>query len=296
MKTNYEELVHKLEESGDYKVSKKLYPRSSYNADDGSEKKIGVFLDVETTGLDCSNDEIIELGMAKFEFNSGGKIFKILEEFDQLQEPKGVISEKITSLTGITSEKVKGHSIDHNAVAEFVTDASIIISHNAIFDRRMVEPQFPIFQDLPWGCSIADVSWEENEFGTTKLEYLAYRYGYFYDAHRASSDCRASIHLLTQILPISGKLVLEDLLENARKPRRRIYAIRAPYGVKNQLKENGYTWNGEYPISDTKKGVWFHDVEKDRTSEELDWLRDNYGVIGKQSVVNPYNNFTDRIL
>ena len=78
------EYIDKLESSGDYKVIERLKNMTSYNADDESEKKIAIFLDTETTGTNFEKDEIIELGMVAFEFNSTGKIFKILQTFNEL--------------------------------------------------------------------------------------------------------------------------------------------------------------------------------------------------------------------
>ena len=105
-----EKIISELESTGDYKVIKKLHPKEFYNEDDGSDKRIAIFLDVETTGLSVDEAEIIELGMIAFEFSKkDGRIFKIIDEFDEFEEPKkGEISQEITDLTGITNDIVKG--------------------------------------------------------------------------------------------------------------------------------------------------------------------------------------------
>ena len=76
-----QDLVNQLNDSGEYRVLKKLDLNQTYNEDDGSDKKIAIFLDTETTGTDVEEDQIIELGMVTFEYNpNSGKIFRILSE------------------------------------------------------------------------------------------------------------------------------------------------------------------------------------------------------------------------
>ena len=89
------DLIKRLEDTGKYKVIKRLEPQEIYNKDDGDKKKIAIFLDIESTGTNIDLHEIIELAMVKFEYNpQSGKIFRILEKFAELEEPKGEISEK----------------------------------------------------------------------------------------------------------------------------------------------------------------------------------------------------------
>ena len=114
------ELIQKLEKTGNYKVVKRLEAQNKYNEDDGSEKKIAIFLDVETTGKEIENDEIIELGMVAFEYcYDSGRIFKILDKFNELEEPKVEISIEAEEVNGITMEMVKGCRIKDNEVENF---------------------------------------------------------------------------------------------------------------------------------------------------------------------------------
>lgn len=135
-----------LESSGDFRVLRRIKPRAWFNVDDGSEKKIGIIVDVETTGLDYHQDEIIELGMLSFEFNSDGRIFSLVDKFESFNAPTVPISEEITSLTGITAKMVRGKKIPWKKVAKFVSEAAVVIAHNAAFDRRFLERCQPIFK------------------------------------------------------------------------------------------------------------------------------------------------------
>ena len=57
-----------------------------------------------------------------------------------------------------------------------------MIAHNARFDRPFVENLLDDFSDIAWGCSIADIDWNKEGFEGVKLEYLAYKFGFFYEA------------------------------------------------------------------------------------------------------------------
>ena len=285
---NLEQASSLLKQSSDHIVIERFQPKSEYHQDDNVKKKIGIFLDVETTGLDHTTAEIIELGMVKFEFCFEGKIYKILEDFDQFQEPSKPISETITKLTDITNEMVQGKSISAQDVQGFIQDSCIIIAHNAEFDRVFCEKYFPFFKNKSWACSLQEVDWNEEGFETGKLKYLAMEFGYFYQAHRAIDDCHASVHLLTQKL--SKGTVLDSILKSARKNSYRILALYAPFEKKDLLKARGYRWNA-------LKRTWYKDILEDKKEEERLFLQ---GVYEKEInlpfyKVNALNRYSNRI-
>ncbi|XVN40837.1 MAG: 3'-5' exonuclease [Rickettsia endosymbiont of Argas persicus] len=160
--------------------------------------------------------------MVKFEYCKNGYVYRILDEFNDYQEPKKPIVKHITELTGVTDEMVKGKNIKPTTVERFLEDVDIIIAHNATFDRPFLEKMFPTISSEAWGCSRADINWKAEKIESQKLEYLAYKYNFFYEGHRAVTDCLAGLHLLTQTLPISKELVLKRLLTNCHKIRYRI--------------------------------------------------------------------------
>ena len=200
-----ERCIETLRQSDDYRVIKRFEPVDGYCEEATDEhKRVGLYLDVETTGLDAGTDKIIELAMVTFEFLPDGRIFRILDRFDQFQDPEFPIPEGIIALTGITDAMVQGQTIDKENVIQMVDSADVVIAHNAQFDRMFVESCFPIFESEAWGCSIHDVPWLEKGIEGTKLGYIAYRLGFFFDAHRAINDCLAGVHILAQSFPDSG--------------------------------------------------------------------------------------------
>jgi DNA polymerase III epsilon subunit-like protein len=87
------------------------------------------------------------------------------------------VPETVTRLTGITDDDVRGQTLDDEAVAASAADASLVIAHNAAFDRRFAERRLPIFVDKPWGCSSEQVPWAEEGLRSRSLDYHLHRFG-----------------------------------------------------------------------------------------------------------------------
>jgi DNA polymerase-3 subunit epsilon len=144
--TNLAAMAEALSRSADYRVLRRLVPRQHCRPPAGCETRTAVLVDTETTGLDHDRDEIIELGMVKFDYTSDGRILGVRDTFSAFNEPSRPISPEVTALTGITGEMVAGHRIDPAAVTAFVESAAITIAHNSGFDRKFVERYWPIFE------------------------------------------------------------------------------------------------------------------------------------------------------
>ena len=70
------------------------------------------FLDVETTGLDKRNDQIIELAVKVVNVEkTSGKIVSIEGDYESYNDPGFEISDRITLLTGIKNKDIKGKEI-----------------------------------------------------------------------------------------------------------------------------------------------------------------------------------------
>jgi DNA polymerase III subunit epsilon len=294
MLNNLEEIADLLSNNIDYQVLRRFEQVKEYNSIDGEDKLIGIYLDTETTGLDYKKDKIIELALVPFEYGKDGRIFRVLDSYSGFQDPGIPLNEQITSLTGITNEMVKGKVIDCSRVDELVSSASLIIAHNAEFDRKFVEKQFSIFKQKAWGCSYKQIPWNNENISSAKLEYLAYKFGFFYDAHRAEVDCLVGIHLLTKVLPISKELSFKILLNNVEEKSYIIWATNAPFSSKDLLKNRGYRWNDG---NNGKPKAWHIEVNELRKPEELHFLEQN--IYSKKTQIeideiNCLNRFSTR--
>lgn len=127
---------------GDIKV---IYGIEAYFMDDLVESvsggqdaslKEGTFIcfDIETTGLSPLRDKITEIGAVKVENG------EITDVFSTFADPEMPIPAKITQLTGITDDMVKGAPSQSEAVSAFMKFAggNILVAHNASFDTSFI--------------------------------------------------------------------------------------------------------------------------------------------------------------
>jgi len=261
--------IAQLEASGEYRVIERLKPQDQYHSPADVETHIGIYLDTETTGLQHATDKVIELAMVPFEYDAAGRIYRVLPAYNGLADPGFPIPPVVTKVTGITDDMVKGQSLDLAAVNATLAQADIVVAHNAAFDRPFCENLLEDFQDVAWGCSQRDVNWHEEGFEGVKLEYLAYKFGFFYDGHRATVDCQAGIEMLSRRLPGSGDFVLKRLLDTASINLVRLWAKGAPFEKKDVLRQRGYRWNTG---DDGQPKAWYIDLPQAELDSEMIYL------------------------
>jgi DNA polymerase III subunit epsilon len=262
---NLTAMAEALSRSADYRVLRRLVPRTTLTSSIGQDTKIGILIDIETTGLDARKDEVIELGMLKFDYLASGHVVGVRDVFSSFAEPTVSIPLEVIALTGITDEMVAGQRIDEAAVSAFVDDAVIVIAHNAGFDRKFAERHWPIFERKAWGCSATEVEWRKHGFEGSRLGYLLNGAGFFHQAHRAVDDCHALLEILALELPTAGTPALAVLLAQARRKTMRM----ATAGVM------GATAGPDPGTSMSWKARWrTRSRFSDRRSTSVTWSRD----------------------
>lgn len=263
-------MAEALSQSNDFRVLRRLVPRPVSQPTIRQDCNTGILLDSETTGLDHARDEIIELGMVKFDYSADGRIVGVRDTFSAFNEPSAPISAEVTALTGITDEMVAGHRIDQTAVNAFVGHAVITIAHNSGFDRKFAERYWPVFEHKAWGCSMSEIDWRKHGFAGSQLGYLLNGAGFFHQAHRAVDDCHALLEVLDFVLPTTGAPALALLLDTARRPTLRVWAEQTAFELKDSLKRRGYRWNDG---SDGRPKSWFIDVDESGLDDEIAFLQ-----------------------
>ena len=222
-------------------------------------------LDCETTGLDMARDEIIELAITQVVINSDGQVVEIHPCQSWMEEPTAPLEPNITQITGITDSDLAGQSLDDRAINQCLRWADVLVSHNAAFDRAFLARRFPDFATSHrWGCTVNDIDWRSEGFGGRSLFHLLTEIGWFFEGHRAESDCSALVWLLAQKAH-DGQPYFWHLLEQVRSPSWRIFAERAPKSVKDRLKSRGYRWNPQ-------RQVWWRDIRLEDEQNERAWL------------------------
>ena len=148
-----------------------------------------ISLDLETTGLNIHEDEIIEISAIHFR---DGEIF---DEFTTLIKPSVGIPKKITEITGITDSLVLDSPSIESIFDEFLKfiDNHIIVAHNIDFDIGFIKEYATKNEKIVNIKSLCDTLLLSRSFlfflDKFNLEYLSSEFGFNHDnAHRARID------------------------------------------------------------------------------------------------------------
>ena len=167
--------------------------------------KTFVVFDLETTGLDTTNDKITEIGAVKI-------VDGVIQDcFTTLINPKVPISERIVELTGITDQMVADKPVFSEVVGDFYKyiDGATLIAHNAMFDITFIKK-----------ASEKEGYYVENDYLDTmeiarkevlglknyKLNTICDHFGIEFLHHRAMSDAHATAKMFLEIIKLKKRL------------------------------------------------------------------------------------------
>ena len=94
-------------------------------------------IDIETTGIHPSTDEIIDLGFMQFEGT------KLVRSYSSLVRPENSVSSFITKLTGITNDHLKKAPLWMQVEPDLLTlESHSLLAHNANFEESFLKRYF----------------------------------------------------------------------------------------------------------------------------------------------------------
>ena len=156
-----------------------------------------VVFDTETTGFYVGSDQMIEIGAVKI------KAGEVIDCFDEFIDPGRPIPEKITELTNITDDMLKGHDNEEVVTKRFLdwTGDLPMVAHNAKFDIGFISAACAKYNLGEFTNTVLDTMSMARmlhpEWPNHKLTTLARRYKVEWDEdahHRADYDAEGTAH------------------------------------------------------------------------------------------------------
>lgn len=276
-----EDSLREVSEHPDYRISSRVPTELPYRTAADPKQFIATIIDLETMGLNANAHEIIELGMLSFSFTTADGIIAIVDSYNELNDPHKPIPPEVTKVTGITDSDVMGKAIDWVHVGDTLKKTHLIICHNSSFDRNFLEIQTPNdiserIKTMPFACTIKDIDWKERGIESSKLDYINWKLGFFYDGHRALNDCWATLNPL-----IRCEGAFDELKANCRKKETLMCAVNAPFDKKDLLKERHYRWSDG---SERLPKSWWICLPNELLADEKKWLDEM--IYGKEGASN----------
>ncbi len=193
-----------------------------------------VVFDTETTGFNAGGkDQMIEIGAVKI------KDGEIIDRFDELIDPGRPLPAKITEVTHITDEMLKGKDNEENVTKRFLEWAGTdpMVAHNAKFDISFIEMAMKKYNLGEFKSTVIDTlelsRALDPDHNRHSLSALVKRYEVPFDEdahHRADYDAEGTSYVLHKMLErvlSFGHKTIKDL-ENL-VPKDEIYKFGRTY-------------------------------------------------------------------
>ena len=201
-----------------------------------------LILDTETTGLEPSRAQCIELGAVLFHVPSRSVLSQVSFLMPAQRNPAQHVNGIAPQITQLSQPWQAGLT----CFEAMLEAADAVLAHNVAFDRQWfgIDPLPPIHK--PWICSMEDIHWpsERHLRPNPSVRDLALAYGVpVWAAHRALTDCTYLVQVFERCTE------LEALLQAAMEPRQ-LFRANLPYAERHRAKEAGFRWN------DPVRGAW----------------------------------------
>jgi DNA polymerase-3 subunit epsilon len=201
-----------------------------------------LILDTETTGLEPSSAQCIEVGAVLFHVPQRA----VLSQLSFLLPAQANPAEAVNGIAAAVTQLPQPWQAGLHHFEALLAAADAVLAHNAAFDAQWFgrAPLPPIHK--PWICSMDDIRWpaERHLRPAPSVRDLALAYGVpVWAAHRALTDC---IYLVQVFERCTN---LEELLMAALEPKL-LFRANLSYAERHRAKEAGFRWN------DPVRGAW----------------------------------------
>lgn len=201
-----------------------------------------LILDTETTGLEPTSAQCIEVGAVLFHVPQRAVLSQVSFLLPAQTNPAEAVNGIAAAVTRLPQPWQAG--LQHFEALLAAADA--VLAHNAAFDAQWFgrDPLPPIHK--PWICSMDDIRWpaERQLRAAPSVRDLALAYGVpVWAAHRALTDCTYLVQVFERCTN------LEELLVTALEPRL-LFRANLSYAERHRAKEAGFRWN------DPVRGAW----------------------------------------
>ncbi len=185
-----------------------------------------VLFDLETTGLSCRNDEVIEISALKVKDGS------VEDEFSTLVNPGMPIPFMASEVNGITDDMVKDSPNFKTALGQFIEFAgdSVLVRHNIVsFDMKFIQRDIEKYYGKVLGNDHIDTLLLARLYLPELQHHTLSDLAHYYHistagAHRALADCRMN------------QRIFESLKEEIENPSEAAQAVKRCPKCGNALK------------------------------------------------------------
>ncbi len=204
-----------------------------------------LIIDTETTGLEASTGQVIEIGAIEYSVKHQTSIRQFSTLLPAESNPAEHINRiKPKPLLEMTAElAAQGMSV----ITQMAQRVELVVAHNAEFDKKWfglsgnghkMIPALLNFRGEPlsWVCTCSDFNWPRQiRSGQSLIELAAAHDIGVFGTHRALTDCQLIAALFDRMEN------LQAMFERALRPKALFKAL-VNYDEREQAKQAGFKW------------------------------------------------------
>jgi DNA polymerase-3 subunit epsilon len=221
---DFDEAEQVLKASSGHRVLRRVPPDADWRlAPINGPTRSALFVDIKVTGPNIETDQVMAIGLIAFDYDLKSGALVGVGEAMMFDDPGPTELQEIEGL---------------------LRETQLVIAHGAAFTRPMLEKLCPVFAEVNWACSLAEIVWANEGLVNARVDDLLSRMGWFTDGADVANQARAGAFLMSLTLPRSRQSALRVLLTHARRPIFLVQADETPFETRELFRERGYHWDG----------------------------------------------------